>query len=130
MMDTTFCVPLLWIEMFPVICVLVQELGLRVIHAIKAHAVKVSLDLGDRICDHKVPVSSTVHAELVRFRQTEVFFEGLKVLTDFVDRFAALLVDGPSISIRKCLEVLEDGLLLATAFGFQHIIHRIPEPSS
>lgn len=130
MKDPARRVPLLWFEMIPVIHVLVQELRLCVVHTIEAQSVKVLLDLDDCTCDNRDPVSTTLGAVSVRFRQTEAFFEGLEVLADIVDGFAALLVDRISVSILECLEVPKDSLLLAITPGIHHVIHRVPKPSS
>lgn len=130
MRDAALQAPSSVCEMVPVIHVLVQELGLYVVHAVKAETVKVLLDLCDCAFDDIGPVSITTGTLIVRFKQTEVFSEGRKVLADLVDRFAALLVDRISTSLHKCLEVLEDSLLLAIALSIQSSAYRRPEPSS
>ena len=121
MRDTALCVPLLWRKVVPVIHVLIQELGLGVVHTIKTEAVKVLLNLFDSVLHDKGPVSTTVGAFLVSLRQIEVCSKGLKVLADEVDRFAALLVDRISTSLHKCLEVLKDSLFLATTPGTDQV---------
>lgn len=130
MLDTAFRVPLVWCEVVPVIHVLVHEFGLCVVNTVQTQPIKVLLDLYDCASDHIDPFFVTIGALVVRFKQTEVFFEGLKVLADLVDGFAALLVDWISTSLHKCLEVLEDSLCLAGTRGTHLFAHRLPEPSS
>jgi hypothetical protein len=130
MRDTALLIPLLVCEVVPVIHVLVQELGLCVVHTVQAKTVKVLLNLCDCAFDNPFPVSTTLDTSLVRFRQVEVFFEAPKVQADMVNRFATLLVDGISISLDKCLEVLKDSLLFAIALGIHRLTQRLPEPSS
>jgi hypothetical protein len=130
MRDTADQVPLAWCEMVPVIHVLIQELGLRMVHTIETQTVKVLLNLYDCAVDNIVPVFTTLGTSLVRSRQVEVGFKAPKVQADMVDRFATLLVDGISTSLHECLEVLEDSLLLAIALGIHHFTQRLPEPSS
>jgi len=110
--------------------VLVQEFGLCVVHTIKAETIKVLLDLYDCASDHIYQFLSTTGALFVESKQSVVFLEGLKVLADLVDRFAALLVDRISTSLDKCLKVLEDSLFLAGTRGTHLFAHRLPEPSS
>lgn len=109
---------------------LVQEFGLCVVHAIDAETIKVLLDLYDCASDHIYQFLSTIGARFMISKQSEVFFKGLKVLADLVDRFAALLVDRISTSLHKCLKVLEDSHLLAGTRGTHLFTHRLPEPSS
>jgi hypothetical protein len=130
MIHPASCIPFLRFEMVPVVHVLVQELGLCMVHTIETQSVKVFLDLCDCTFDDRGPVSITIGAVSARVRQTEVFFEGLKVLAYGVDGFATLLIDGISLGNFKCLEVLKDSLLLAATPSIHHVIHRVPKPSS
>jgi hypothetical protein len=129
MRDTALCIPLVRCKMVPVVFVLIQELGLRVVHTVQAQAIKVFLNLGDCTCDDMGPVPAAIETFLVSLGQAEVFLEGPKIHADSVDRFAALLIDGISIGLHKCPEVLEDGLLLATTSGIHRFTQRGPKPS-
>jgi hypothetical protein len=113
----------------PVIHVLIQELGLCVIHTSQTQAVKVHLGFTDCSSDDISPVLVTRGAAFVRFGQAEVFLESVKVLADRVDGLAALLVDRVSSSFHKGLEVLEDSLLLAITSSTHHFAQRLPDPS-
>lgn len=130
MRDAALQVPFSVCQMVPVIHVFIQELGLCVVHAIKAKTIEVAPDPADCVAHDNAPVSTTPGTSFVRFRWDEVSLEGLKVLADLADRFAALLIDGISTSRRKRLEVLEDSLLLALALSKQHFAQGLPKPSS
>jgi hypothetical protein len=130
MRDRALQVPLSLGEVIPVIHVLIQEFGLCVVHASQTQAVKVRLSFTDCTLDDPGPVFVTRSAAFVRFGQTEMFLESVKILADLVDGFAALLIDGISTSLHKCLEVLEDSLLFAVTSGNHHLAQRLPEPSS
>lgn len=116
--------------MVPVINVLVHELGLRMVHAVMAHTIKVALDLDDRPCHDINPVFVTVPAILAGFGQVEASSKCSKLPTDGIDRLTSLLINRKASCLCKRLEVLVDSLLLAMAADPHHLMQGFPEPLS